>query len=279
MGDDMLTSNGGIRCPGRSSQEELLGRSHLTTLELKIIELAQAGLGRNGIAAALGISANTVKTLRRRIRWKIANGVSLESFCSRDGTGEGWQKISTFSGDNSLPQFGAPGIENIVVKEEAKSELDRRQAALLFLQSRRGRAVLVLSAIQRFWLKPAVAWLEAERRLRLLTADRHEVFNPPWLPIVNRGRRVVRAAYYRMTETDQSFVLSYFGDYIQRENGGLKSFLTRVCHRLEIARTMSSARGVFLPSFEDLLALVEEAFGSEVVGIIARPRKSHYAMI
>ncbi|MCR4420650.1 MAG: LuxR C-terminal-related transcriptional regulator [Clostridia bacterium] len=257
-------------------EEEALRRMGLTNLERRIIELAQAGLGRNAIAAALGISVSTVKTLRRRIRWKVGY---VESFVSRDLPAMPKDDAPSHHAEPEVgqgrsadhPEGRGPGetAEGTDGRSASASELakmaagGRRLAALILVYSRRDGVLLKVTGVQRLWLQPVLTRLQTEGRIRLLAVDREDVYAPVWLPIVTRGRRAVRGAYYRVREGGQQVVLAAIADYLYR--GGLRDTFENAWQRLwETARILGGGC-TSIPTRGELLAIVGEAFGLEGV--------------
>lgn len=246
-----------------------LGKA-LSPFEMEIAALAKAGYGRNGIAAALGISPGTVKVVLRQIRWKLGEGW-------RDNPSFAWpsqasgpakhEQASTLEGAVSAAEAAA--TQAAPAATAAESELaegvgcwereareGRRLAALLLVQSAPRRTILKVSGGQRFFLKPLLSALEAEGHLRLLAADRSEVFDPPWLPIVNRGRKAVRAANYLVR--NEARVKDALQEYF---SAGLAGYLRGLLERLATARSLAGYwRRVNLPGPQEMWELVYETF-------------------
>jgi len=167
------------------------------------------------------------------------------------------------SGDKARPAGSGPGREVpeaggtclSVARYEREAREGRRVAASLLLRSH-GRTLLKVSGDQRFFLKPVLGALEAERYLRLLAADRHDRFAPPWLPVVNRGRRAVRAAVYLVC--DEPLVRAALEEYLR---AGLSGYVAELSEKLAAARSLTGPwRRAQLPDEQELWTWVRQAF-------------------
>lgn len=242
----------------------------LSPFEREVAALARAGYGRSGIAAALGISPGTVKVVLRQIRWKLG-----ENWREHPWLGEPVQECGPTNGEGApLPEATlgfaeaaaaqeasetvtagpAPGEATVRWEQEAR---EGRRLASLILVCARTRTILKVSGSQRFFLKPVLATLEAEGHLRLLAADRNDVFDPPWLPIVNRGRKAVRAARYLVR--DDARVRAALEEYF---SAGLAFYVQGLLQRLATARSLAGYwRRVNLPGAREMWGDVRKAFG------------------
>lgn len=242
----------------------------LSPFELEVAELARAGYGRNGIAAVLGISPGTVKVVLRQIRWKLGEDWRVNPHLVWPNQGE--DALATAEG--ALATAQTTGMEEAAIPAAAvavaadpepdgamdrwqqEAREGRRLAALMLVQSTPTRTLLKVSGLQRFFLKPLLSALEGEGHLRLLAADRNEVFAPPWLPIVNRGRRAVRAASYLVR--NEARVRSGLQEYF---SVGLTTYVQALLERLRTARSLAGSwRRVDLPDAEEMWSLVRKGF-------------------
>lgn len=220
----------------------------LSPLELKVARLAQSGIQRNGIAVSLGVSANTVKTVLLRINQKLGTGWREQPLGPADGTPS-----------NAQPErptlFEPPGNAN----QEGGGPINRGVAlSMLVLSSRPRTTVFRVSGAQRFFLRPALHELADRKYLRLLKVDWYDVYQPEWLPVVNRGRRSVRAANY-ITENGH-YVQGFLYNYLETK---LEEYIEQLGMYLQAAYRVngSSSRPVNLPTIDQLSAYARQSFG------------------
>ncbi len=218
----------------------------LSTLELKVARLSKAGYHRSGIAAALGVSGNTVKTVLRRIHKKL---------------GDGWKErpIRAAESHTSLEPVAVSFFEPHPAGEWGEIPNNRLVSlSLLVAGSRQGATVFRISGMQRFFLRPALAKLVENKHLRLLKVDWYDIYQPEWLPIVNRGRKTIRAAHY--ITTNGTYVERYLQNYLSHE---LPNYLEQLTASLEKAAVIESRSSLSIPllAIQELKHLSAEAFG------------------
>jgi len=244
----------------------------LSPFESEIAALARAGYTKSGIAAALGIAPGTVKAVLRDIRRKLGPnwretllpGGPGEEGAAADDEAQPWlsavpagpQASATAEGTQDPSAGWEPAGSAATERYEREAREGRRLAALLLVRSQ-GRPVLKVSGSQRFFLRPLLAALEAEGCLRLFATDRHDVFDPPWLAIVNRGRRAVRAAAYLVR--DEARVRAALEQYLE---AGLVDYVESLIERVAATRgLMARWRRGNLPTSAEIWDRVREAFG------------------
>lgn len=233
-------------------------RTSLAPLELEVAMLVRAGIGRNGVAASLGVSKNTVKTILRRIRHKLGEDWLTNPSVLWPPEEEGTvPSPDEFPG--ALPDL--PAIEREEASRRVRKILERQRrisVTLLIRQSSNSQTVLAVSGAQRFWLKPALKYLTEARYLRFLCVDYFDVFDPPWLPLVNRGRGAIRAASF--STTNERHVLNYLSLYVEND---LPEYVNAISQRLEQVKSMTAGhpRAADLPSREDLLHQARKCLG------------------
>ena len=222
----------------------------LSERELDVAMLARINTGRNAISGILGISVNSVKTLLKRIENKL---------------GPNWRH-------NSNIVWPAPEnkyFENVAAKEidldefengyyhrlerEMKRQRKARQTSFLLLlnQSHPNKDILHVGSAQRFWLRSVLTELEDRKHIKLLSVDWNETFAPPWLPLVNRGRKEIRAADY--VTYSESYVTNYIRNYIEHD---LQEYVLEVNRKLKEVRQVMRKDNDRLPGLQELLAMV-----------------------
>lgn len=242
----------------------------LSPFEQEVAELARAGYGRNGIAAALGISSGTVKVVLRQIRWKLGDdwqnnpswiwpGHEYDSPATANES-----SISTAESDMPVEENAAGYIAAALFEPDDKegrwlkeTQAGRHLAALLLIQGGPRKHLLKVSGLQRFLLRPALLDMEEKGYIRLLAADRNDLFSPPWLPIVHRGRRSIRAATYLVR--NEVRVREGFDDFMRN---GFQLYVENIMELIGTARQVASKwRKTSFPDVDDLKCMIDEAFG------------------
>lgn len=204
-------------------QQTLIAKIILSARELDVAMLSKAGVGRNGIAGILDLSTNSVKTLIKRIETKL---------------GSDWLKNSQIIWPHyeEIPQEeqAATSEEPPYAKAERRKQQEKRliknrgtALTILIKTSTEGRYVLHVAARQRFWLKPILKELEEQRTIKLLAVDWEDYFAPPWLPLVNKGRKKICSAAYavnninHVTGTTRNYLENELEDRLLEINGQL----------------------------------------------------------
>lgn len=225
----------------------------LTAAELNVAILSRAGMGPNAVAGSMGLSTNTVKTLLRRIKRKLGSGWMHNK-------GIAWDREPAATGEES--STAGPGgtvyaPPEPVFPNNTKELLRQRGLGfrLLVLQNRSPKVVLRVSGAQRFWLRPALTELQSRKYLRLIVADRYDVFDPPWLPILNRGRKAIRAASF--ITIDYRHVQEHLERYLAT---GLPALFKEYVEFLESLQDRVRPFEAELPTQEDLENSLAEAF-------------------
>lgn len=228
--------------------------------------LIRAGIGRNAVVASLGVSKNTVKTIMRRIRHKLG-----EDWVTNPSVLWPPQEDRAESARAEIAEAGPGGSSGCladlpaIAREDAAKRTRkilghqrRLSITILIRQSSNYQTAVVVSGAQRFWLKPALKYLTEARYLRFLYVDHFDIFAPPWLPLVNRGRGAVKAAAF--ATTNEHHVLNYLSLYVEQE---LPEYVDAVSQKLEKVKNMTAGypRAADLPSRENLLCLARECLG------------------
>ena len=232
----------------RQTQEHLDAKSILSTRELEAAMLARINVGRNGIAAVLGISVNSVKTLMRRIKQKLGQKWLQDKNIIWPQTEEA-QESDGVETLNELDQF-ENGYYHRLERELTRQFKARRGSFLLLIsQSHPGKDIIHVTSSQRFWLRPVLKELEDRKYIKLLRVDWNETFSPNWLPLINRGRKEIRAADY--VTYNAQFVVQYINDYIKND---LEDYLLECTDKLKEVKTTSKHNTI--PNIKDLTSTI-----------------------
>ncbi|TDA69353.1 MAG: hypothetical protein D9V47_05450 [Clostridia bacterium] len=244
-------------------------RTSLAPLELEVAMLVRVGIGRNAVAASLGVSKNTVKTILRRIRQKLGEDWAINPSVLWPPRGEA----------EPARKGMAPVVADLaaIEQEEAEKRLHetlhrqrRLSFSLLIRRSSNNQTVIAVSGAQRFWLKPAIKYLTEARHLRFLYVDHFDVFAPPWLPLANRGRGAVKAAFF--STTNEHYVLNYLNLYLEHD---LPAYVEAINKKLDQIRNMTAGhpRTAELPTREELMRQAMEILRQTSAAPVALPAK------
>lgn len=230
-------------------RKTVIAKTTLSPRELDVAILARINLGRNAISSTLGISVNSVKTLLRRIEKKLG-----PDWCRNpnilwpepEGT---YVELQEAAEEKQLDEF-EDGYYHRLERELRRQFKGRRTSLkLLINRNRRGKDILHVTSSQRLWLRPALKELEERKCIKLLVVDWNETFSPPWLPLVNRGRREIRAADY--VTYNGRYVIEYIRNYVEHR---LKDYILEVNSRLEEVRRATRDNKT-IPDLKQLVSL------------------------
>lgn len=204
----------------------------LSDLELKVALLAKMGLKRWEIARVLGVKEGTVKSQLDRIKGKLRTDWKKDPDLL-------WPEISREL-EEAVEELGYSKralegrVNYTLLRQAVEGELSPAETVILHLQGQpspagskylkkarsaqwkliqmadRGQALFV-GAGARFWLRPALAELVANKHLKFFQSDgTGELYRPDWLPYLVAGRaRGTRPAYYKIAGKGAR-------DYVQR---------------------------------------------------------------
>ncbi|MHB1127612.1 MAG: helix-turn-helix domain-containing protein [Bacillota bacterium] len=226
----------------------------LTPLEMRVAQLQRMGIGRNGISSALELSVNTVKTITSRINGKL--GVNWMHNCLIV-----WPTHSDKNNDgNNCREYVQEKLQEWPnpLDKKIHEKINKNRAftnLMLVCQSKYGCYLLKVSGSQRFWLKPVLTNLVEWRYIKLIEVDWFDVFKPPWLPLVNRGRKVSRSAIYSIVKYHR--VMIVLENYFKYE---LENYIGEVCDQIDRVwhlnmKNVSLTRERFLVSISEELGI------------------------
>ena len=249
----LLFDKGVWKMPVNNSlKKQIDAQTMLSDRELDVALLARTSAGRNAISGILGLSVNSVKTLLKRIDKKLGpdwqrNPSIIWPDCSEVYLGE--QAAASEEKD----EFENGYYHRLLSMQKMQTKGRQTSFKLLIAQSKPGRDVFHVNSAQRFWLRPILKELEAEKTIKLLAVDWNETFAPTWLPLVNRGRKEIRAADYitystqRILEVMNNFLQHQLEDYIQEVNDKLEEvrIAARRTDQLQIPDKLKLAAAAF----------------------------------
>ncbi|MDK2986774.1 MAG: hypothetical protein PWQ96_2418 [Clostridia bacterium] len=240
---------------GRALQKPVIARTTLSDRELDVAMLARINIGRNAISGILGISVNSVKTLLKRIENKLGPNWRHNSHIVWPAPENKYLKSSNVQEENDPDDFENGYYHRL--ERELKRQRKARQTSFLLLlnQSHPGKDILHVSSAQRFWLRPALKELENRKHIKLLAVDWNETFSPPWLPLVNRGRKEIRAADY--VTFSEKYVTGYIRNYLEHK---LKDYILEVNGKLEEVRQAVRKENDAIPGLQELISMAAGIF-------------------
>lgn len=229
-----------------------IAKTILSPREMDVAMLARLSLGRNAISQTLGLSANSVKTILKRIEAKLGPHWKQNSrilWPEPDAVTAG--ETAATEGTNHEDDFENGYYHRLERELRRQWEGRRLSMRLLLARNRAGRDVLHVTSSQRFWLRPVLAELEDRKYLKLLAVDWNETFAPAWLPLVYRGRTEVRAADY--ATDDARHVTSCINNYLQHR---LHDYILGLNTKLEeVRRATRHKYKSAVPELTELTAL------------------------
>lgn len=139
------------------------------------------------------------------------------------------------------------------MERELKRQYRERRSSFIMLinHSHPGKDILHVGSSQRFWLRPALKELEDMKYIKLLRVDWNETFSPPWLPIVYRGRKEIRAADY--TTYNARYVINYINDYVEHR---LPEFVWECAAKLREVKETAFKQSEDIPDIKNFTAMV-----------------------